>query len=117
MVADAGPEPPGDLALVVTTIGGMDAAESLVRSLLDERLIACGNILPDVLSIYRWEGAVAREREVVVLLKTAATRVGELSTRIVALHPYAVPEMMTLPVTGAFPPYAQWVLESTGVGA
>lgn len=101
----------------MTTINDVEAAERLVRTLLDETLIACGNIIPSVVSIYRWEGEVAREGEVIVLLKTATARVAALLERLVALHPYSVPEVVNLPVAGVFPPYARWVLESTGVSA
>ena len=116
-MTESGNEQAGELALVMTTTASVEAAEKLVRSLLEERLVACGNILPGAVSIYRWEGKVTRESEAVVLLKTAPWRVKELSERIVALHPYAVPEVAMLPMTEVFPPYARWVLESTGVRA
>ena len=106
-----------DVALVMTTINNVEAAEQLVRALLDEMLIACGNVVPNIVSIYRWEGSITTEGEVIVLLKTATARVAALRDRLVALHPYSVPEMVTLPVAGVFPPYARWVLESTGVSA
>lgn len=108
---------PGDVSLVMTTTASVEAAERLVNNLLEEGLIACGNIVPGVVSIYRWEGRITRESEAVVLLKTASVRVKELSARIAALHPYAVPEVATLPMTEVFPPYARWVVESTGVSA
>ncbi len=115
MVPESVGGPAGDIALVMTTIGSAEAAEHLVHTLLEEGLVACGNIVPDIVSIYRWEGKITREREAVVLLKTAPARVKELSVRIEALHPYAVPEVATLPMTDVFPPYARWVLESTGM--
>lgn len=106
-----------EVALVMTTINDLESAERLIRTLVEETLIACGNIVPGVVSIYRWEGKVAREDEVIVLLKTATQRVAELVDRLVALHPYSVPEVVNLPAAGVFPPYARWVLESTGVSA
>ncbi len=117
MVDEPGRDHLSDVALVMTTINSVEAAEQLVRTLLDETLIACGNVVPNVVSIYRWEGSITSEGEVIVLLKTATARVAALRDRLIALHPYSVPEMVTLPVAGVFPPYARWVLESTGVSA
>lgn len=117
MVNDPGPNASNDVALVMTTLNDVESAEQLVRTLVEETLVACGNVVPNVVSIYRWEGRVTREGEVLVFLKTAPARIADLLTRLVALHPYSVPEVMTFPVAGVFPPYARWVLESTGVSA
>ena len=117
MVGDPGRDLPSDVALVMTTISDVEAAEQLVRTLLDEALIACGNLIPNVVSIYRWEGKLAKEGEVIVLLKTASARLAELLDRLVVLHPYNVPEIVSMPVAGVFPPYTRWVLDSTGVSA
>lgn len=107
----------GELALVVTTLPDSDAAERLVRSLLDERLVACGNFFPGVRSLYRWEGKVADETEVLVLLKAHTAAIEQLFTRVAELHPYAVPELVELPVSGVSQAYCRWVMESTRKGA
>lgn len=93
----------------------MDAAEALVRTLVEERLIACGNLVPGVVSIYRWEGAIERDSEVLAILKTAETSVDALFQRIGALHPYAVPEIVEVDVGAVAGGYSDWVLESSKV--
>lgn len=107
----------GEVALVVTTLGDRGAAERFVRQLVEERLIACGNIVPGVLSLYRWEGAIARDEEVFVVMKAAAADTERLFARAADLHPYDVPELIELPVAGVEEAYCRWVLDSTEVSA
>lgn len=107
----------GDLALVMTTFADASIAEQVVRTLVDERLIACGNLIPNVVSLYRWEDGIEREREVVVLLKTVTADVDRVFERMIELHPYTVPELIEVPVHGVNRAYRQWVVESTRVSA
>jgi periplasmic divalent cation tolerance protein len=95
--------------IVLVTVPGTEVAEALVRTLVDERLAACGNIVPGIVSIYRWEGAVQRDQEVLILLKTGADRIPELLRRVPELHPYEVPEVVALPVLAGHGPYISWV--------
>lgn len=90
-----------------------EAAGRVARALLDERLIACANLLPGVTSIYRWQGAVHADAECLVVMKTRAARVPRLLERAAALHPYDVPELLALRVDGGLPEYCRWVLEET----
>lgn len=88
-------------------------APSLAETLVDERLAACVNLLP-VTSIYRWNGAVQRDAEVTLLIKTAAERVAALSERIRALHSYDVPEIVVLEaLPTSDPTYVGWVRAET----
>ena len=87
----------------------VEGAPDLVRRLVEERLMACGHLLPSGTSIYRWEGRIEEAPEVQVLCKTAAARVEELVARIRALHPYDLPEILTLPVEGGLEAYRAWV--------
>jgi len=105
------------MALVITTVPDLQVGESLVRTLVEERLIACGNLVPGLISIYRWEGRVARENEVLVLMKVAARFVDRLFDRITELHPYSVPEVVELSVEKVAESYRRWVIESTEVSA
>ena len=98
------------------TAPGVDAAEPLVRSLLDERLVACGNVLPGAVSLYRWKGAVHRDEEVVVILKTVRRLVPQVVERARALHPYEVPELLVQEVADGNPAYLRWVGEECGGG-
>jgi periplasmic divalent cation tolerance protein len=99
------------VSLVLTTAPSAEVAESLVGQLVEERLIACGNLVPGLLSIYRWQDEIAREPEVLVLMKTPTGRVSALFDRLAALHPYDVPEMIAVPVDAASRAYAEWVIE------
>lgn len=105
-----------DARLVLITAPDVETAERLVGELLEERLVACGSIVPGVRSIFRWEGEVQREAEVLVILKTVAARVPTLLERVAALHPYDVPEILALPVDAGYGAYLEWVRrESAGV--
>jgi periplasmic divalent cation tolerance protein len=112
----AGEKRTQELSVVLTTLPDEAAAESLVQALLDERLIACGNILPGVLSIYRWENELAREREVLVVMKTATAAVERLFGRIPEIHPYTIPELVGISVEAVSGAYGRWVTESIKVG-
>lgn len=106
-------DPGGELRVVLTTVPDGRVGEELARRLVEERLIACANLLPGVTSVYRWEGEVARESEVLVLMKTPARRVPELFRRVRELHPYEVPELVALPVEAVGEAYAGWVRDET----
>ena len=101
--------------VVLTTVASADEAVALIRALLDRRLIACGNILPGVRSLYRWEGKVADEREVIVLLKTRASRIEALEMAFGELHPYKVPELLALPVSAGLHKYLEWIDDETSL--
>jgi periplasmic divalent cation tolerance protein len=88
-------------------------AEVLGQSVVEERLAACANVVPGLTSIYRWEGKLCRDREVLVIMKTRRPRFQTLARRVRALHPYSVPEIIALPVVAGSPAYLQWVAEST----
>lgn len=101
-----------DARVGLVTAPSAAAAERLVRALVDERLVACGNIVPGLTSIYRWEGAVESEAEVLVVLKTTAAAVPRLLGRVVELHPYDVPEVLLLDVAAGYGPYMAWMREN-----
>lgn len=107
----------GGLALVMTTLPDTASAERFVRELLEERAIACGNVVTEVASLYWWEGRIARESEVMVFLKTPLDGVNRLIQRAGEIHPYDVPELVELPVGRSSEAYNRWVTESTRIGA
>lgn len=98
--------------VVLSTAPSLEVAESLVSALVSERLAACGNIVPGVTSIYRWQGTVQRDAEVLVVLKTVASCVHRMMERLVELHPYDVPEALVLPVEAGSAAYLEWVAAS-----
>lgn len=95
--------------LVLTTLATEDDARALVTALVAERLVACGTLLPGARSIYRWEGKLTEEAEVVVLLKTDAAKWDGLCSAVRAKHPYHVPELLALPVARGLEPYLSWL--------
>ncbi len=88
-------------------------AAALLSALVAERLVACGNIVPGVRSIYRWKGEVQDEAEELVWMETRADRVEALMRRITELHPYEVPKVVTLTPAEVLPAYLSWVGEQT----
>jgi periplasmic divalent cation tolerance protein len=101
--------PHTDALVVLTTLASDDEALRLVRGLLDRRLIACGTVLPGGRSLYRWQGKIADEREVVVLLKTRSARLDALKAAFAELHPYKVPELLALSVEAGLDRYLEWI--------
>lgn len=109
----AAPRTPADAVVVLTTLASDAEATGLVRALLDRRLVACGTVLPAARSFYRWEGKVADEPEVVVLLKTVRGRLEELEAAFAELHPYQLPELLALPVGAGLARYLGWIATET----
>lgn len=108
--------PSADVQVVLSTAPDLESATKLVHTLVEERLAACGNVLPGATSIYRWEGAIHRDSEVLVVLKTHSGVAAELLRRAGELHPYDVPELLVLPVVDGDPAYLRWVVGETGLG-
>jgi len=100
-----------DIAIVLTTLGADADAAGLAKTLVEERLAACVNVLPPMSSTYRWKGQVEVEREQQLVMKTRLDRVPALQARLTALHPYELPEFIVLTGT-ASEEYATWVLLS-----
>jgi periplasmic divalent cation tolerance protein len=84
-------------------------ASRIADALVGERLAACVSRLPGVQSVYRWRGAVERADEVQLLIKTEAARMPALAERIVALHPYELPEVVAVEVAAGLPAYLEWI--------
>ena len=99
--------------VVLTTLENAEQARTLVRQLVEDRLVACGTIFDGVQSIYRWRGTVEQAGETVVLLKTRRDRWEALASAIAARHPYEVPELLALPVERGLDAYLSWVTEET----
>jgi len=99
--------------VALTTLGSVDDARALVRRLVNDRLVACGTIVPGAVSIYRWEGEVTEASEAVVLLKTPADRWPALAAAVRELHPYDVPELIALPVGHGLAAYLDWMRAET----
>ena len=105
-------EPKDGVIVLTTWPAGQDAA-AFATTLVEERLAACVNLLPEMASIYRWQGRVERERERQVVIKTTTRRLEALESRLSELHPYEVPELLVLPIAGGGAGYLAWLAEST----
>jgi len=103
------PGPDAELRVVLLTAPDAEQAERLARSLVEERLAACVNVVPGVRSVYRWEGRVEEAGELLLVVKTRADRTEALAARVRELHSYALPEVLELPAVGGSPAYLDWV--------
>ena len=101
-----------DVAIVLTTLGADADAATLARTLVEEGLAACVNVLPPMTSVYRWKGAVEQDREQQLIIKTASARLADLEARLRALHPYELPEFLILTAAGGSDAYLAWVRDS-----
>lgn len=99
--------------VVMVTCADDSQAEKIADCLVRERLAACASIAGPVHSIFRWQGAVRRESETLLLMKTRAESFEKLARRVKELHSYEVPEIIALPIIDGSPDYIAWVLEST----
>jgi len=100
---------PTPVRVVLVTAPDAETGARIARALVEERLVACVNLLPGVRSVYRWEGRVEDEGEVLLVLKTASARLDAVAARVKDLHPYELPEVVALPVVGGSRGYLQWV--------
>ena len=102
-----------DALLVFTTLPSADKAAEIAKVLVEEKLVACANLLPAVRSIYRWQGKLHDENEVLVLLKTRAENLERLKLRLLEVHPYELPEMLAVPIESGYQPYLDWLAGET----
>jgi len=98
--------------IVLVTCPSEAEAEPLVRQLLTQHLVACGNIIRSVRSLYWWQGAIQDDNEVCIILKTRQDHVDQVITHVKANHSYTVPEIISLPITQGNPAYLQWIDDS-----
>ncbi|HLI13386.1 MAG TPA: divalent-cation tolerance protein CutA [Alphaproteobacteria bacterium] len=105
------------IALVYITTSGEDEAKAIAHTLVRERLAACANILGAIRSVYWWEGEVEEGEEVSLVLKTKAELVERLTARVKALHSYAVPCVVALPIRGGNRDFLEYVEKETVSGS
>ena len=101
-----------DIAIVLTTLAADADAAAFARTLVEERLAACVNVIGPVTSIYRWNGKVEQDAEQQLVIKTTIARLEALEARVKALHPYDVPEFLVLRTAGGSDAYLAWVRDS-----
>ena len=100
--------------VVLCTAPTVEVAAALARALVEARLAACGNVVPGLRSIYRWQGRVEDQPEVLLVLKTTRERLPALRDELVRRHPYEVPEVLALPVEAGSGTYLEWLAAQVG---
>jgi periplasmic divalent cation tolerance protein len=112
-VLDAQAPSDDDAPLVLlSTLPTLDKAAEIARILVHEQLCACVNLVPQVRSIYAWEGTISDDTETLAVIKTIRRCHEALVSRLVSLHPYEVPEVITLQPVGGHAPYLAWITET-----
>ena len=102
---------PSEPILVMMTAANREEANRIAEMLVSARLAACVQLLPEIQSIYHWQGEIARDREVLLLAKTTLDRFDELDLAVREIHSYQTPEIVALPVTAISEPYLAWLQE------
>lgn len=100
--------------VVYCTCPDQATAERIAETVVDERLAACVNLVPGLISIYRWQGQIQRDAEWLLIIKTCSTVYSLLEARLCELHPYEVPEIIALPIQAVLADYLDWIVDSTG---
>ena len=102
-----------DLRVVFVTAPEAAVGRQIAHSLVESHLAACVNLVPGVTSIYRWQDEIQEDSEVLLVIKTRESRCADLAERVAQLHPYDVPEVLTLPVNGGSETYLSWLRGET----
>lgn len=98
--------------IAFTTAGSMEEAQDLARALVERRVAACVNLIPNLTSVYYWQGAVEETAEVLLLMKTTAEQLPVLEATLKELHSYEVPELVALSIESGSQPYLDWLLSN-----
>jgi periplasmic divalent cation tolerance protein len=101
-----------DTRIVLTTTASEEEARKIARHLVERRLAACVNIIPQIMSIYRWQEKIEEAREWLLLIKTTAAAFAQVREAIIELHSYDLPECICLTIEDGSPNYLQWIAES-----
>jgi periplasmic divalent cation tolerance protein len=106
------PDMEDEYLTVFCTFPDQESARRVIGRLVESKLVACGNILPGVESIYRWKGKIERSHEVLAILKTTGDKFGPLESAFKELHPYELPELIATQISKGLPAYLSWISEN-----
>lgn len=101
-----------DVIVVLVTVGNSEEAAKIARTIVEEKLAACVNLVPSIRSIYFWKGEVCDDQETLLMIKTRETLFDRLRLRICELHGYEVPEIIAVKLHAGHEPYLSWVIET-----
>ena len=99
--------------LVTSTTPTMETAQALATRLVEERLAACVQIAEPIASVYRWQGKVEKEKEILLLIKSTRQRIPEIGRLLAYMHPYEVPELVAVPIVDGSASYLEWLKENS----
>ena len=102
-----------DYTVIFITTSSPDEAEKIGRALVEEKLVACANIVPSIRSIYRWQGKICDDKETLIILKTKKELFEQIEQRVKALHSYEVPEIISMPIIEGSNEYLSWLENET----
>lgn len=114
MSSEPNPYVSGTNSIVYVTTPNDESAKKIAKGIIDKKLAACVNILPNILSIYEWDGKVNEDSEVLLMIKTTTSYVDQLSKFVRENHPYSVAEVISVKIDNGNPPYLDWVTKSVG---
>jgi periplasmic divalent cation tolerance protein len=103
-----------EIVVAFSTFPDVETARRVAREIVELRLAACGNIVPQIHSVYRWQGKLESGEEALAIFKLSASRYAEFETKLRSLHPYDVPEIISCKVNAGLPEYLRWVIENCG---
>jgi len=101
------------VAIVYTTINKIQDGRRIARTLVEEKLVSCVNIIPKIESVYRWKGKIENDEEVILIAKTVDKNVKKTIQRIKALHPYELPDIVVIPIIGGLKEYLDYITNET----
>jgi periplasmic divalent cation tolerance protein len=102
-----------DYTVIFITTSSLDEAEKIGRALVEEKLVACANIISPIRSIYRWQGKICDDKEALIILKTKKKLFKQIEKRVKALHSYEVPEVISMPIIEGSNKYLSWLKNET----
>jgi periplasmic divalent cation tolerance protein len=105
---------PERIYLALSTFPDRETAQRISNQLVSEKYAACANILPSIESIYRWKGKIESGNETLVFFKLSEDRQSAFQRKLRSLHPYEVPEIISIPISNGLPAYLRWVAENCG---
>ncbi len=104
-----------EFILVITTVPDAEKGEEIAKKIVEERLSACVTVVPARASFYWWEGKIEKESECILFIKTKSSLYNELEKTLLSIHPYSVPEIISLPISKGFEKYLDWIKKETKI--
>ena len=99
--------------VIYSTIGDIEDARRIAHTLVEEKLVACVNLIPSIESVYRWEGKIEEDEECIFIAKTSDENIDKTIARIKTLHPYELPDIVVIPIIGGLKEYLEYISNET----